>query len=76
MDNLKLEAICDQCEGEGGWDSYGDWSECGQCAGAGYIPNELGEAILDLIRHNLRGSASVLLSSHLHLYKGPGQSHR
>lgn len=68
--NLVLENPCTACEGSGGRMGYvNDWHECDKCSGAGYVPTEFGEKLLDLIRHNLRGSASVLRASR----KPPGK---
>ena len=65
-----LEMLCQTCEGAGGWDDYDDRITCGTCCGAGYVPTELGESILQLLRHNLRSGVSVLLSSRQPLGKG------
>lgn len=54
MDRM-FETLCICCEGGGGWMSYGDWIECHKCYGTGYIPTELGEAVLELLRHNVKG---------------------
>lgn len=57
-----LEIQCNECDGRGG-DGAGE--ECLACDGTGYIPTELGEKILSLIRHNLTGRVSVLRSNRL-----------
>lgn len=59
----ELETLCNSFEGAGGTATHWDWIECSRCHGAGYVPTEFGEQVLELIRHNLRGSTSVLLSS-------------
>lgn len=53
--NQPLEHLCDYCEGTGGDDQDGTgWYRCQMCNGAGYKPTEAGEAILMLVRHNLK----------------------
>lgn len=59
----ELEVLCADCDGTGGEMVHYEWRECYRCNGAGYVPTWLGERMLDLIRHNLRGSTSVLLAS-------------
>ena len=49
-----LETKCDLCEGRGGEYGGTDWTRCPQCCGGGYLPTELGEKLVKLIRHNLR----------------------
>jgi hypothetical protein len=62
-----LEVLCSDCEGNGGEKVHYSWVECSKCCGAGHVPTELGEQVFDLIRHNLRGSTSVLRASRLPL---------
>lgn len=45
-----FEKKCESCKGEGIFPSIG---VCGTCNGSGFEPTELGDAILDLISHNL-----------------------
>jgi hypothetical protein len=60
-----LEVLCARCGGQGGEMIHYDWVECNDCCGGGYVPTALGEQVLALFRHNLRGSTSVLLANHL-----------
>jgi hypothetical protein len=50
-----LEVPCEKCRGRG-WYSFGGGEKepCPICDGARYVPTELGERILDLMRHNFR----------------------
>ena len=49
---LELEVLCPDCDGRG-WEWYTK-TRCEICNGAGYMPTELGERILALMRHNFR----------------------
>jgi DnaJ-class molecular chaperone len=51
---VALESKCDVCDGRGWSWEKGDKCRCGVCDGAGYVPTDLGEQILSLVRHNLR----------------------
>ncbi len=52
-----LEVVCTRCRGRGAFDSRrGESEDCYDCSGSGYIPTDAGEAVLALIRHNLRVS--------------------
>lgn len=62
MNNSPLENKCSECGGAGGYQDYTGWVDCFTCDGAGYVPTELGEQVLDLIRHNARSRVSVLRS--------------
>jgi DnaJ-class molecular chaperone len=50
----ELEKKCEHCQGHGR--VPGDYynSACSKCWGAGYVPTEVGEAILALMRHHLQ----------------------
>lgn len=50
----KLEVPCDECDGLGVLYGRSGGHQCEQCGGAGYVPTEFGEKILDLKRHNFR----------------------
>jgi DnaJ-class molecular chaperone len=52
----RLEEVCGYCNGAGGEtvEGSGRWQQCAMCNGAGYIPNEFGEAVVALMRHNFR----------------------
>lgn len=50
----ELETICSACRGLRGEAEFGKFYPCDECNGAGYVPTKIGEAILDLMRHNLR----------------------
>jgi DnaJ-class molecular chaperone len=45
-----LESLCRKCQGKGEVDR----ENCGWCNGSGYETTELGEMIVDLMRHNFR----------------------
>jgi hypothetical protein len=51
-DNL-LEVECPHCEGRGGEKPMYEagWDTCWYCAGAGYIPTELGKQVMTLLMH-------------------------
>lgn len=49
-----LENRCEQCKGDGGTNEYSFWATCDNCQGTGYIPTQNGEAILELIQHNMK----------------------
>jgi len=49
-----LETKCDQCNGHPYTRINGEDEKCSYCDGAGYVPTEDGEAILQLIRHNFK----------------------
>lgn len=50
-DEIILETECPRCNGFG---SDGPFAHnyCRKCDGAGYIPTELGQKFVDLMRHN------------------------
>jgi len=50
---LNLEEKCPHCEGEGRFHDQHQWVDCSYCEGAGYLPTELGQQILNLVSHNL-----------------------
>lgn len=52
---LALEVTCPECTGRGAVD--GD--TCSQCAGTHYVPTDLGEAVLDLVRRHLRIGVAI-----------------
>jgi Tryptophan RNA-binding attenuator protein inhibitory protein len=49
-----LETLCPECEGTRGSRYLGEFTECLECEGAGYIPTESGKKIVTLLRHNFR----------------------
>ncbi len=53
---MDLETVCHICAGEGGSlrEDTGEWMRCHTCGGSGYETTELGEAVLDLMRHHFR----------------------
>jgi hypothetical protein len=53
-EGVDLELVCDDCRGEGGWWTEGDFCRCLRCGGAGYRPTPLGEKVLSLVRHNFK----------------------
>jgi DnaJ-class molecular chaperone len=49
-----LESPCRDCHGKG-WEWVdGDLCACAYCSGAGYVPTQIGQQVLDLMRHNFR----------------------
>ena len=52
-DGITLEVRCDSCQGSGGEQMGGKWSPCFVCDGAGYLPTDLGNKVLEIVRHNL-----------------------
>lgn len=51
-----LETLCPRCKGKGGrWNWLDNWEICARCKGAGWLPTQLGEKIIDLIRHQFSG---------------------
>jgi DnaJ-class molecular chaperone len=52
-----LEKMCPVCRGEGGYYGgecqSGEWRDCFECHGAGYIPTKEGEAIHMMIMHQI-----------------------
>jgi DnaJ-class molecular chaperone len=56
IEQSALENLCDTCGGEGfgRHECHPDRLRCSDCNGAGYVPTELGEKVLDLMRHNFR----------------------
>jgi RecJ-like exonuclease len=50
--DLVLEIPCPCCDGRG-WEWYSH-ERCDVCDGAGYMPTDLGEKVLALMRHNFR----------------------
>lgn len=55
-EQFDLEEKCPCCHGEGrlAVDTGNGWWTCGECNGAGFVPNAIGERILALMRHNLK----------------------
>jgi DnaJ-class molecular chaperone len=51
-----LETLCENCRGKGGWreGQHGSWYSCGRCNGAGYVPTEIGERVITIMRHNFK----------------------
>jgi hypothetical protein len=49
-----LEILCTECNGKGGSREVDRWFDCLECEGAGYVPTEAGEAIIALVRHNMK----------------------
>jgi DnaJ-class molecular chaperone len=49
-----LEEPCQKCEGSGLFTECRRQRRCDWCQGAGFIPTEFGERVLDLMRHNFR----------------------
>jgi hypothetical protein len=55
LENLpELERVCPRCEGKGKIRSERVLRRCSSCDGAGYQPTEIGEMVLELMRHNFR----------------------
>ena len=50
---ILLEVVCPKCSGKGGRDDYEGWITCRPCKGIGFIPTEVGAAVLDIVRHNI-----------------------
>ena len=49
----QLETLCHECNGTGGYvDHDNTWDACLDCEGTGYIPTQIGTAIITLIRHS------------------------
>jgi DnaJ-class molecular chaperone len=53
--SLEFERQCDLCEGTGALDG----AVCHKCRGTLEVPTKLGEAVLRLIRNNLRAEVKV-----------------
>ena len=53
-----LETTCTRCEGTGGETERGVWQNCYECNGSGYVPTELGQKIVALMRHNIKPTLS------------------
>lgn len=55
-ETFELETKCTSCLGTGTYwqDSSPDQLVCELCDGAGLVPTEQGEKILELLRHNIR----------------------
>jgi DnaJ-class molecular chaperone len=50
-----LETECPECHGRGGGNDRAEgWIDCFHCKGAGYIPTQAGELVLNLMLHNAR----------------------
>jgi len=49
-----LEIPCGRCNGDGVVSTYHGERQCPKCFGSGFAPTELGERILDLMRHHFR----------------------
>lgn len=49
-----LQVACERCKRTGYIDGYHGRERCRECDGAGFVPTELGEKILELMRNNLQ----------------------
>lgn len=52
--NQNFEELCVVCKGRGKHRGYHGDERCDTCDGAGYTTTEVGQRILDLMRHNLK----------------------
>ena len=60
-----LEEKCLECDGKGG--SLSDpesrgWADCEKCNGTGFIPTDIGSAVLALVRRKTRLTVNAELS--------------
>ncbi len=73
---LDLEEPCGSCLGAGYYRGREGPVRCDVCKGAGFIPTEFGERILDLLRHNFGPMLQDAQETGPREVKGEGDSHQ